>query len=288
MKVFTLPGTAPVNVLLTGEPDFVSEFADRLHKNNIPFGILPNISSLDNLDLELEMLEPSIDPSVLDTMDYGEHASTIVEDLRTEAGKFTHIVDLSISPPIDRKDTIEIASLLNPEAVVMVSVLLGTATEMGMIANVDDRVTGITLVPSIITSATTVDMSRGLNTNDHFALMGEQLLTSLGYTVERVEDRVALVQMRILAMLINEAAFAVMEGVATPTDIDNAMKLGVNYPKGLLAWADEIGIAIIVFILDGLYREYHQERYRPCVLLKQYMRAGWLGTIAGRGFYSYA
>ncbi|MBL0322768.1 MAG: hypothetical protein IPP80_10425 [Ignavibacteria bacterium] len=66
-------------------------------------------------------------------------------------------------------------------------------------------------------------------------------------------------------MLVNEAAFAVMEGLATPEDIDKAMQLGVNYPKGLLAWADEIGIWRCDLILDGLRREYEQERYRPCV-----------------------
>jgi 3-hydroxybutyryl-CoA dehydrogenase len=114
-----------------------------------------------------------------------------------------------------------------------------------------------------------------------------QVLQHLGYQVEHVEDRVGLVQMRVLATLINEAAFAVMEGVASPADIDQAMKLGTNYPKGLLEWADEIGIPIILLILDGLYREYQQERYRPCVLLKQYARAGWYGRASGRGFYTY-
>jgi 3-hydroxybutyryl-CoA dehydrogenase len=65
------------------------------------------------------------------------------------------------------------------------------------------------------------------------------------------------------------------------------MKLGTNYPKGPLAWADEIGLPVIMLVLDGLYREYQQERYRPCVLLKQYVRAGWTGKSAGRGFYVY-
>jgi 3-hydroxybutyryl-CoA dehydrogenase len=115
----------------------------------------------------------------------------------------------------------------------------------------------------------------------------ETFFHALGLQTERVEDRVGLVHMRILATLINEAAFAVMEGVATPADIDMAMKLGTGYPKGLLAWADEIGIPIVTIILDALYREYQQERYRPCVLLKQYMRAGWTGKAAGRGFYTY-
>ena len=94
-----------------------------------------------------------------------------------------------------------------------------------------------------------------------------------GRPVEVVEDRVALVAARVLAMVINEAAFAVMEGVASPADIDTAMKLGTNYPVGPLAWADRIGHDTIVRILDALHAEYGEERYRACVLLRQHARA---------------
>lgn len=110
---------------------------------------------------------------------------------------------------------------------------------------------------------------------------------NLGFTVQFLEDRVGLVAPRILATLINEAAFAVQEKVASNEDIDNAMKLGVNYPKGLLAWGDEIGLDYVLALLDGLYEEYHQERYRAAVILRQYVRAGHIGTMSGRGFYSY-
>jgi len=139
----------------------------------------------------------------------------------------------------------------------------------------------------VMTSSSRIDIAGGLNTREEHVENAAAFLRTIGYEVEIVEDRVALVQMRILATLINEAAFAVMEGVASPADIDSAMKLGVNYPQGLLAWADEIGIAVITLILDGLYREYGQERYRPCVLLKQYLRAGWNGKATGKGFYTY-
>lgn len=112
----------------------------------------------------------------------------------------------------------------------------------------------------------------------------QQLFTRLGFEVERVEDRVGLVMPRILAMLINEAAFAVMEKVADPADIDRAVKLGVNYPHGLLEWADYIGIDRVLRILDALYQEYGDSRYRACPLLRQYVRAGWKGKEVGRGF----
>lgn len=92
-------------------------------------------------------------------------------------------------------------------------------------------------------------------------------------TITEVEDRVAHVSMRILMMIINEAAFAVQEGVASPSDIDTAMKLGTNYPLGPLEWCDRIGADVVVAVLDGLQLEYGEERYRPAVLLRQYARA---------------
>jgi 3-hydroxybutyryl-CoA dehydrogenase len=75
-------------------------------------------------------------------------------------------------------------------------------------------------------------------------------------------------------MIINEAAFALMEGVADAVDIDTAMKLGTNYPEGPLRWADTLGVDLVVNVLQALHDEYQEERYRPSVLLKQYARAG--------------
>jgi 3-hydroxybutyryl-CoA dehydrogenase len=201
---------------------------------------------------------------------------------------YTHIIDLSISSNLDRKLTLELASAMNPRATVVVSVLTNTATDVGSISNTGERIIGVGIAPGMMSTASTIDICKGLNTTDGHLDATRDLLRIAGYATEVVEDRVGLVQMRVLAMLINEAAFAVMEGLAKPEDIDKAMMLGVNYPKGLLAWADEIGIGVVTLILDGLYREYQQERYRPCVQLKQMMRAGWTGKAAGRGFYMYS
>jgi len=109
----------------------------------------------------------------------------------------------------------------------------------------------------------------------------------LGFETEIVGDVVGLVAPRVVSMIINEAAFAVMERVATPHDIDAAMKLGTNYPHGPLEWADDIGLDHVVLLLDALYNEYHQERYRVCPLLRQYVRAERLGKLMRQGFYDY-
>lgn len=285
--VYNLPGKESFNVLLTGDPDFVREFADILDRHQVPFGIMPSYDDVDELEAELEMFDPSpvYDDQYVDA--YGVHAGRVISDVRGTSGTYTHIVDLSVGVNIDRKIALEIVSTVNPGATVITSVLSNTATELGMVANVAQRVAGVTLVPGVMSTITTIDMCVGLNTSSVHEERARALLTRIGYTVESVEDRVGLVQIRILAMLINEAAFAVMEGLASPEDIDNAMLLGVNYPKGPLAWADEIGIGVVTLILEGLRREYHQERYRPCVLLKQMLRANWTGKADGRGFYTY-
>ena len=288
MTVYNLPDKESFNVLLTGDPDFVLEFANILDRHNVPFNILPSLDEIDELDIELELLERSSPGDFADGAAYGAYADRVLSDIRTSAGSYSHIIELSVAAHFDRKITLEIASSVNPRATVIASVLTNTATELGMVANIGQRIVGVTLVPSVMSTATTIDFCAGLNTQQSHVEHARALLTYLGYGVELVEDRVGLVQIRVLAMLINEAAFSVMEGLATPEDIDNAMRLGVNYPKGLLAWADEIGIGVVTLILDGLRREYEQERYRPCVLLKQMMRAGWTGKAAGRGFFTYA
>jgi 3-hydroxybutyryl-CoA dehydrogenase len=286
MAIYELNPDA-LNVLLTGEADVVVEFAHVLTSRNIPFSILPLMDEIDELDMEFPDMDLDGEALALNADMFGAFSSRVIEDLRAQPGAFTHIIDLSFVNPFDRKITLEIAASVNPRATVLASTLTGTATELGLMSNTPSRIVGIGVVPSLMSTTTLMEYAPGLNTSAEHTARAHTFLQTLGYTPERVEDRVALVHMRVLATLINEAAFAVMEGVATPADIDQAMKLGTNYPKGLLEWADEIGIPIVTLVLESLYREYQQERYRPCVLLKQYMRAGWNGKAAGRGFYTY-
>jgi len=287
MNVYDIHDADSVHILLTGDLDFVLEFAAIMKRSGVRFSILPAIDSIDEFEIGSE-LEPAL-PSMSDfnSDEYGDFADAVIWDLREHVSAFTHIVDLSISSHSDHRMAVDVAASVNPAATVIVSALTTTATELGLLTNTARRIVGVGLAPSVMSTLPTMDMSAGLNTESYHIEQASLLLRRLGFTIELVQDRVALVQMRVLAMLINEAAFAVMEGLATPEDIDKAMMLGVNYPKGLLAWADEIGIGVITLILDGLRREYEQERYRPCVLLKQMMRAGWSGKSAGRGFYVY-
>lgn len=102
-----------------------------------------------------------------------------------------------------------------------------------------------------------------------------------------VNESPGFVVNRMLVPMINEAVYLLMEGVATAEDVDNAMKLGANHPIGPLALADLIGLDVCLAVMEVLYKEFSDDKYRPCPLLRKMVRAGYLGRKAGQGFYKY-
>ena len=132
-----------------------------------------------------------------------------------------------------------------------------------------------------------VEVVRGLATSDATARAVVELSRALGKTPVEVRDFPGFVSNRILAPMINEAVFALMEGVAEAEAIDSVMTLGMNHPMGPLALADLIGLDTCLNILQVLHAELGDDRYRPCPLLRQYVAAGWLGRKSSRGFYRY-
>lgn len=119
-----------------------------------------------------------------------------------------------------------------------------------------------------------IEAARPMQASDEAWDEGVKRLESMGFKVEKVGDAPGLVFGRTLACLINETAHALTEGIASPEDIDVAMQLGVNYPKGLCAWADSIGLDLILEILGGLADHYDEDRYRPAPLLRHMHLAG--------------
>jgi 3-hydroxybutyryl-CoA dehydrogenase len=132
-----------------------------------------------------------------------------------------------------------------------------------------------------------VEVIRGLATSDATTATVMELARGLGKTAVEVNDFPGFVSNRVLMPMINEAAFALMEGVADATAIDTVMKLGMNHPLGPLELADLIGLDTCLSILEVLHRELGDDRYRPCPLLRKHVAAGWLGRKSGRGFHRY-
>lgn len=132
-----------------------------------------------------------------------------------------------------------------------------------------------------------VELIRGLRTSDATLERARELATTLGKTAVESKDAPGFIANRVLMPMINEAAFALSEGVGTADAIDTMMK-GLNFPMGPLALADLIGLDVCLAILEVMQRDLGDPKYRPAPLLRQYVQAGWLGRKSGRGFFEYS
>ncbi|OLD27901.1 MAG: 3-hydroxybutyryl-CoA dehydrogenase [Acidobacteria bacterium 13_1_40CM_3_55_6] len=159
-------------------------------------------------------------------------------------------------------------------------------TKLGAITKRPDKVIGMHFMNPVPVMKL-VEIIRGAATSEETYEKTRALAEKLGKTPLECQDSPGFISNRVLMPMINEAIFALYEGVATRESIDGIMKMGMNHPMGPLTLADFIGLDVCLAIMNVLHDGFGDSKYRPCPLLKRYVDAGWLGKKTGRGFYEY-
>jgi 3-hydroxybutyryl-CoA dehydrogenase len=178
-------------------------------------------------------------------------------------------------------------ALVKPEAMLASNTSSISITRLGAATKRPDRVLGMHFM-NPVPLMKLVELIRGQATSDDTMTAASDLCVRLGKTAVEAADYPGFIANRILMPMINEAIFAVMEGVGTPDAIDSVMKLGMNHPMGPLTLADFIGLDVCLAIMNVMHDGLGDPKYRPCPLLRRMVDAGHLGRKSGRGFYQYA
>ncbi len=176
---------------------------------------------------------------------------------------------------------------LAPESCILASNTSSLSiTELAGAARRPERVIGMHFMNPVPVMEL-VEVIRGLQTSDDAHARTVEFVRELSKTPLSVRDFPGFVANRVLMPMINEAVFALQDGVADAETIDGVMKLGMNHPMGPLRLADLIGLDTCLYIMEVLHKGFGDSKYRPCPLLRSYVAAGWLGRKTGRGFYPY-
>ena len=187
---------------------------------------------------------------------------------------------------LKQKVLAEASSVLRPDAILATNTSSISVTALAAASGRPDRFIGMHFMNPVPVMSL-VEVIRALQTSDATLDATMRLCEKLGKRPVAVKDSPGFVSNRVLMPLINEAAYCVMEGVATAESVDAVMKLGMSHPMGPLELADLIGIDVCVDILDVLYNDFRDTKFTACPLLRTMVKAGRLGKKSGRGFYNY-
>ncbi|MED4516431.1 3-hydroxybutyryl-CoA dehydrogenase [Bacillus subtilis] len=211
--------------------------------------------------------------SISQTLEEAEHADVVIEAIAENMAAKTEMFKT-----LDR--------ICPPHTILASNTSSLPITEIAAVTNRPQRVIGMHFMNPVPVMKL-VEVIRGLATSEETALDVMALAEKMGKTAVEVNDFPGFVSNRVLLPMINEAIYCVDEGVAKPEAIDEVMKLGMNHPMGPLALADFIGLDTCLSIMEVLHSGLGDSKYRPCPLLRKYVKAGWLGKKSGRGFYDY-
>ncbi len=211
-------------------------------------------------------------------------ASTALDDLASA----DYVVEAIVENADAKRALFErLDSITGPDVILASNTSSISITLLGAATKRPDKVLGMHFM-NPVPLMTLVELIRGQGTSDASMTVAADLCRRLGKNGVEAADYPGFIANRILLPMLNEAFYAVMEGVGTPEAIDAVMKGGMNHPMGPLALADFIGLDVCLAILNVLHEGLGDPKYRPCPLLRRMVAAGYLGRKTGRGFYVYA
>ncbi|MBI5053263.1 MAG: 3-hydroxybutyryl-CoA dehydrogenase [Chloroflexi bacterium] len=213
-------------------------------------------------------------------------AITTSGDLSAAASADFIIEAATENPDLKLKIFRDLDALAKPDVILASNTSSISLTKIGGVTKRPDKVIGMHFM-NPVPLMTLIEIIRGLGTSEATTTVTVELSKKLGKTPIEANDSPGFISNRILCPMINEAIYALMEGVGTREAIDEVMKLGMNHPMGPLTLCDLIGLDVVLYVMQVLHRDLGDDKYRPCPLLVRMVDAGYLGRKSGRGFYEY-